>query len=389
MKKQSGFILIFSLIIVSLILVLTQQLVRGVYVGAHFSRTMVDRERAEMLVLGALNIALAKLMVGDEKVDPKKSAPAQTQDEAATDKNESKEKKKAQTPKQKFLMRILPYLNRWQTITLTDEQDGMAGIIKICISCEHGKINLNEAYDFEKQEFKPAYQRLLKGLELKGNVVLAAGEILERLDDFLKKRRKKLDDISELGQINDFGELDAFYKPPRLAQLKREKNTPNAGLALQDLFTIWTPTAEMEPLFLSDALCAILGLRRPMADDPQTMNDAFKKVVSEFQENWGQNLDGNWSHLELIYGEKPKNLSDMKDLFSKQFGPKVYSVLCYGKVGNVEQQLLAIVQEEEKVEQKNQPDAKSADITQQGQEPEKKAPAQPQKSFRIVRSYWL
>ena len=65
----------------------------------------------------------------------------------------------------------------------------------------------------------------------------------------------------------------------------------------------------------------------------------------------------------------------MKDLFSKQFGPKVYSVLCYGKVGNVEQQLLAIVQEEEKVEQKNQPDAKSADITQQGQEPEKKAPA--------------
>ncbi|MBX9830472.1 hypothetical protein K2X40_00800 [Candidatus Babeliales bacterium] len=387
MKKQPGFILIFSLIIISIMLVLTQQLVRGVYVGAHFSRTMVDRERAEMLVLGALNIALTKLTIGDEKEEAKKDEQASQVAEPEADKKETKEKKKAQTPKQKFLARVLPYLNRWQTINLTEENDGMAGQVKMCICCEHGKININEAYDFEKQEFKPVYQTLLKGLEIKGK--LAAGEILQRLDEFLKKRRRKLDDISELGEIADFTQLDAFYKPPRLARAKGEKNTPNLDLALQDIFTLWTPAAEVELLFLSDALCAILGIRRPMADDAQTLAEKFKKVVSEFTENWGQNVDGNWQHLEPIYGDKPKFLSDVKDIFSKQFGPKVYSVLCYGKVGNVEQQLLAIVQEEEKkVEQKNSNDEKHADTKQQP-EPDKKAPAQPQKSFRIVRSYWL
>ena len=47
----------------------------------------------------------------------------------------------------------MPTLNRWQTFELTEEIDGLDGEIKLCITCEDGKLDLNQWYDFNKKKF--------------------------------------------------------------------------------------------------------------------------------------------------------------------------------------------------------------------------------------------
>ena len=47
--------------IISIIIMMTEQMIRGVMVGAGFTKTMVNREHAEMLALGGINIAIAQL----------------------------------------------------------------------------------------------------------------------------------------------------------------------------------------------------------------------------------------------------------------------------------------------------------------------------------------
>ena len=49
MKKNNASVLLFSLMIISIIVMMTEQMIRGVMVGAGFTKTMVNREHAQML----------------------------------------------------------------------------------------------------------------------------------------------------------------------------------------------------------------------------------------------------------------------------------------------------------------------------------------------------
>jgi len=381
MKKREGSIVVFSLMILSLIVFLTLQFLRSVYVGSSFINSMIDRERAEVLALSGINIAMAQLAVDEsdieEETTTKTPQVAQEKKGSKTDEMMAKE----------FLKRLLPNINRWQVFDLEEKDDGIEGTIKICITCEHGKINLNEAFDFEKQEFKKEFEAMLKGLEIKDK--LAAGEILTRIQEFLTKRRKKLEDVSQLQAVEGLEAIDMFYHPPKIAQSKQEKWEPNERLALQDIFTVWTANDQLEPLLLSDSLCAILGLRRPVGNDAEIMEEKFKQLVELFNQNWGKNWDENWKHIEEIYEQKPKFLKDLKRVFSKQFGPLVFSVLSWAKVGQVEQKLLAIVKKEKKDNRDKKKDglfdkAVPEKQKKQDQEQEKASP-----SLSLVRVYWL
>ena len=58
MKRHSpASIILYSLMMLSLILLLMQQMMRGVFVGTNFTKTMVERERAEMLALSEIGRA--------------------------------------------------------------------------------------------------------------------------------------------------------------------------------------------------------------------------------------------------------------------------------------------------------------------------------------------
>ncbi len=356
-KQQPGAILIFSLMMLSLLVLLTQQLVKSVFVGSQFIKTMIERERSEMLTLAGINLACTQLVA--QKDDNK-------------DKEQEQEKK--MPPPNMLLKTLLPHLNRWQTFELQESRDGIAGTIKICIVCEHGKININQIIDFETNTFKPAFTPLVKALEVKG--IVKNGELSDKLLEFFGKRKTKLNDISELTLIPELRKTRLFYQPPEVPA-HGTKYEPNDQLALQDIFTTWTNNAALEPLMLSDSVCSILGLQRPRADDARTRQKEFDKLIETYKPEMSKQWEENWAILEELYGKRPINLSEFVSIFSKQFGPTIFSVLSYGKVGHVEQRALAIIKKE-KVKQKTS--AQQDDGAKKEKYTER---------YKIVRLYWL
>ena len=345
MKTKKSFVLIFTITILSLVTILTHQLLRLVNVGTNFDRAMVDREKAEMLALGGINLAIAQLTI-----KTKKSLAEQGHEKESKEKKSEKKSPK-QTLKQKkaFLQKVLPHLNRWQTFNLEEEIDGIDGEVKFCISCENGKIDINEAFDFKKQEFKPVYKKFLSSIRFKkfdpGKKGTKIDQFIKQVTDFLKKRKKKIDDITEL-QLKTGTAI--FYEPPRLAK-KPKDSKPNKTLAINDIFTTWNKDNKLEALFLSDALCAMLGLRRPTAYDAQLRKDVFKKIVKNFKFKADQNTEEYWKTVKPLY--QPKSSFKIKNvkIFSSTFEPTTYSVLSSGKVGNVEQRVLAILEKSPEV----------------------------------------
>jgi len=373
---------------------MTEQMIRGVMVGAGFTKTMVNREHAEMLALGGINIAIAQLTYKKDESEKEKEQAKVESGVIKPDAGLGTEEQKV-TPQQRFVFNLISNLNRWQTFELDPKIDGIAGTVKICITSEHGKININQAFDFKKQEFKKEFIYLLGGLEIPGK--LKPGEFFNKISEFLKKREKKLYDVSELLNVPGFEDLntDIFYNPPNLS--KKEGGELNQNLALQDIFTIWTDSAKIDPVVLSDALCNILNIRRPHADDAKKYKERFKKVAMEFKDDWGKDWDTNWKHLEGIYDTKPKALSNIKDILVEKFNPKVYSVLSYGRVGQVEQRVLAVIKEIEIKSRKlksgdqsksssNEQSAQAQGTSPEGSQAEQK---KNEKVFKIERIYWL
>lgn len=390
MKKNNASVLLFSLMLISIIIIMTEQLIRGVMVGAGFTKTMINREHAEMLALGGINIAIAQLTYNkDEKEkDKQKTDPEKPELKIEETKSQGKE---PLSSLQKFAFHLISNLNRWQTFELDSKIDGISGTIKICITSEHGKININNAFDFKKQEFKKEFALLLKQLEIPGKI--APGELFKKISEFLKNRSKKLYDVTELLNVPGLEDLNlnAFYEPPK--PYKRDGKQQNRSLAFQDLFTIWTDNDKIDPLLLSDALCCVLNIRRPEADDAQKYMDRFRQLAIEFKDDWGKDWDANWKHLQGIYDNKPQQLSNIKDILVEKFNPKVYSVLSYGRVGQVEQQLLAIIRE---VNVKEKGKENKGQEAEKGSTPEQTEPGKTQqekererRTFKVERIYWL
>ncbi len=368
MRKKSGVIVIVALMMVSVIVMLTEQLMRSVLVGSRFMKTMVEREKAKTLALSGINIAMAQLLPSEDK-------PEEDKDDKKNQTGGQQDNKLAKT--KKLLKVLLPNLNRWQNFTLDEKKDGIDGSVKICMVSEHGKINLNEAFDFEKQEFKPAYATLIGGLAIQNK--LAAGEMLKILQDYFTKRRKKLDDLSELLEIKQFAGIDFIYKPPTGPQNKKEKDKSNEKLTVQDIFTVWTSSAEINLLLLSDALCVMLNIRQPRAQDAVALKEPFKTFIAGYKDEWVQDWEQNWKNITPIYGGKVPPFKNLPSMFAKQFEPVIYSVLSCGKVGQTEQQLLAIIK---KVKEKKVVQPTNNQIGQISNNED-------QESFKILRLYWL
>ena len=375
-KKKPGFVLIMSFVILALIVLLTEQLLRSVYVGSSFIKAMNEREYAEIAALSGINIAIAQLSEHDYAA---KSDPA----EQAKGSSEKKE-----TAAQLFIKNILPKLNRWQFFKLDQKNDGVDLEVQICLSCEDGKININDVFDFETQAMREDISTLLKGLQIKDKV--PAGAFYEKIKDFFTQRKKKIHDISELCTIPEFETLDLSYKPPQAPEKKTAKHEANADIALRDFFTVWS-SGSLDAMMLSDSVSAVFELRRPLANDAETMKDKFKQIAAGFDPKMYADVDELWQLLEPLYQHKPRLSAELKGLFSKQFGPAVYSVLSYGRVGNVEQRLLAIV--------KKVPGSGSSSNDQGKPDPNVDTGVQKNKTdkndeqkrpvFRVVRLYWL
>lgn len=356
MNKQ-GSIVIIVLLVLSLIATLTMQLVRRATVHTHFDKVVLNREKAKMLALGGLNLAIAQLTVKpqEDKVQVKK------------------DEDPVVARRKKMLERILPSLNTWQTFELDTTHDGLAGEVKLCLMSEDGKININHIFDFKTGEFRKEYLPWLQGLQL-GDKNATKGEFAKNLAKFLKERGRMLDDISQLYALDDVQRLSLYYEPPK--PLKKDEEADGA-IALSDLFTVNTHRRTVEPWLLSNALCTLFDLRSRQDGDATKRKDGFKKAIDGYKKGMGRNWQENFSVLQHIYEKQPRALPRLVELFSKEFDPTVFTVLSSGTVQTVEARLLAVLVREVVKQKKSQ------------DEQDKPKTSAPKHTYRVAKLYWL
>ncbi len=337
MKTQkTGFILILTLMITSIAVVLVTSLFNTNMVYIPFMRTMIDREKAKMIAHSGLQVAVAQL-AQEPKQEEEKT-------EEKTGEEKEKEKKPAGNGQAKHLLTtILPTINRWQTFKLQEEVEGIDAEIKICISCEEGKIDLNEWYDFKKHEFKSiqeglSYQGPLEDIFKQMQERGVKAELFPAFEKFLQERSYELDDITELLTIKEFiaFKQHVFYEPPS----EKEEKRP---LYLTDVFTVWSGKKGLQPWLFSDSISSILDLQRAQAGDVEKRKQSLDKWLENFKQK--VSLPDDWETVfEPLYGKDFDSLPKGIEAFlSSTFEPKTFSVLSYGKVGDVTQKLFAII----------------------------------------------
>jgi len=328
---------------ISLITVIITQMYYQSSTYLPMSDLVIKRQKAQMLALGGVQMGLSKLNGSQDQVT-----------EQAADSTEKKKSKQSE-----LLGRLLSSINRWQTVTLSEEVEGVIGEIKVCVSCENGKINLNQLYNFENHTFSDVKKNDGKTKQLEPENKSAYEKILHQtltqiatvtknqfdseaafnaLVKFLAARDYQLLDVTELLEIPEFSYFNkqVFYEPPSLERV-------NPSIYLTDIFTIWTDQVKLQPWLLSDSLLAILGFPRAQPNDIMKRNSAVADWTKYFKESvaWQNDWDKT---LGLVYDTKFGDFSkEVVNFFDTKFNPQVFSVLSYGKVGGVTQKIYAIV----------------------------------------------
>lgn len=333
-RAKSGYILLLTLMMLSLCVVLITYLFNKGAVNTPYSYAVIKREKAKLLALSGIEIATAQLAKKIEVQQKKEAkAPQSPQDPKQGGVNVEEEAAKS------FLSWLLPVLNHWQTFSLKEEVDGVDGTIKICISSEDGKININRMYDFKKHEFMGG--EFGKTWIKVGFKNIGEEESYDPFEKFLKERSYRLDDVTELLLIKGFDAFKhhIFFEPAQETATKKKQPTN-----LADLFTVWSNQPQLEPWLLSPSVVQLLDLKRQDAADKEGRKKLALQWTKEFKLNSAWATDWN-KIMKPIYGKDFASLPKGIDfLLNTKFDPKTFSVLSYGKVGDVVQKLLAIVE---------------------------------------------
>ncbi len=356
-KTTSGYILIVTLLMIAGMTAIGTYIFLRSSVFLPFMHTMYDREKAKVLAMGGLQIAIQQLSQFDEaeseqttnsQAAGQQPAGAQTANQQAAG-QQTKPKQEAGGPLQLFT-RIMPIINRWQTFPLQKKIDGIDGSIQVCLVCEEGKINLNRIYNFDKSEFrgqgqpKGDWQKIM-GLVCKQiEEVLGGKELFAALEGFLKKRTYPLYDITELLTIKEFAIFrnHVFYQPAH-KNAGDNKGDGKANIYLTDLFTTFSDKNTIEPRFFSDSLLAILKLAQTASTDQAKRAEQVSAMEKTFKQNAQWPSDWGTQLKPFYEKELPSAITGLDSVLSTQFNPTQFSVFTYGTVGTVTQRLLAIV----------------------------------------------
>lgn len=352
-QNKPGYILILTLMAIALLTTIITKMYYQSSAYLPLAEFCIKRQKAANLALGGLQMALSKLNG------------SQNQENLLPDNKTAKSKSAI------FLERLLPSINRWQIFNLKEDTDGVVGQIKFCISCENGKINLNQLYDFDKHEFKDVknniansdlakkdqqsfnqksnspiqqfLQEIFASLERLTKHKVDAKAANEALIRFLSTRQYQLLDVTELLQIPEFNYFKehVFYEPP--SEITQNSDNLLRPVYLTDLFTTWTSTAQIEPWLFSDSILALLSFPRAQANDIMKRDDKVVQWTNNLKETSNWQADWNKS-LGLVYGIELANLpKSAVGLLENKFHPQVFSAVSYGTVDGVTQKVYAII----------------------------------------------
>ena len=338
---KHGYILLFTMIMLAMgTAIITQVFYTGNLYNSYVS-VVLDKERARQLAISGVSVAMSQLMLLDRKLSPPKEKEK---------KEEKPDKNKKRTENQKKLLEvILQVQNRWQTFILNQEVDGIDAELKICISCESGKIDCNKLYNLEVKKFIASNGRstepLFKLVGEKLTPFLRSKNITDSVMSFIKTQKRPMLTPTEFLKDKKLATVFdnyVFYIPSE-SEMKNKK-TP---VYLADIFTVHGES-RLSMWSLSSSLQKTFGLYSEKKMTSDRAKEIVKKLIPTKMDNIPKEIDTfeKISHaFELIYGGKnnafPKELLEFLD---PKFEPRLFSVLCYAKVGRVGQKLLAIIE---------------------------------------------
>ena len=342
-KKQQGYILILTLLITSAAIAVVTYIFNRGSVHVPFMQTMIEREKAKMLAMSGVQIAIAQLSYKMPEEEKEKRI-------------EKKEKKPDLGKEAKsFLKYLLPVINRWQEYELKEKVDGIDGQINVCIMCEEGKININQIYDFERLAFvgekqkqgnwKLVMQEVCKRIEK----IAKGKDLLQAIEKFLKARQYKINDVTELLTVKEFAIFkNAIFYEPLGPPLKSSNfvgsKKGKRPIYLTDIFTVWSQSSKIEPWLFSDSINGVFNLPRAQLGEINARKGRVEGWTKEFKQKTTWKDD--WKkYMVPLYGKELRTLpKDIESMFSSTFAPTMFSALCYATVGKVTQRVFAILE---------------------------------------------
>jgi type II secretory pathway pseudopilin PulG len=293
--KQPGFVLVMALFVIALGSIFVTSLLQRAVSYDRLHRVLLKQQQARMLALNGIEIARAQL-----------SNPLTLE--------------KEKNPVDQNIVPFL-YVDQVQTFSLTTDKEGLNGEIKLFITSEEGKINLNKLYNFEEKKYL-----VDKDNDAQKNIALLNEPIhknfgIENFDQILNQllQKKPLEDVTQL--INKtfkgtlFKDLDAVEK---------------GQVALTDLFTLASPNNQLQPLYLSNSLSNILQLEKQELSKEKRLEIVKKMGALKGQIQWQQ----QWK--ELLAPLYKKEYTGIPDVIKKSLASKIettaFLVISYGKV---------------------------------------------------------
>ncbi|HBR70699.1 TPA: hypothetical protein DIC20_01290 [Candidatus Dependentiae bacterium] len=344
-KLHDGYILVLSVVIMSLLIIISTQIYYLSFNFSSYSHFALKREKAKMLALSGVQLVRERFYFPPQEENKEKvqqTAKTEVKEKSEESKEKKQEEKKPSKPEPKksdkelgaLLARALPILNRWQSTKLTIEKDGVEGEIKTYVACEDGKIHLNNLLSLMAQKglseervnmFKALWQKI-------GELVKANKNLYESALEFFDRRNRIwLNDISE---ILDAPGFQVFNDKLFVFLTNGNKD----GVYLMDLFTPQSRYAKLDPWVLSASVQKLLGLKSKKMDE-----GAVAAIVKDFQSS--HNWRNDWNKLlKPIYGKDFEGLPKGIDLMlSVRFDPAAFSVVSYGVVDGVKQGVFTIL----------------------------------------------
>jgi hypothetical protein len=392
--KRKGYILVTILAILGFVYFLYDRIVNATLLHTLYSKTYLAKKQANLLVFAGFSMALLKLISFEdgslvEQEAEEQLAGISTKTVVTTSVITHKDRLKS------FYFGLLPILNTWQKIVLTDEQDGINAEIFFCLTAEDGKLPLNEIFDTEAKLLKPGYKELFADFKLK-NVKTGEGDLEKILEQSLAQGQHTFDDVT---QISIKERLNFFYQPKNFAsaasgalpdksseindkkhssETKKSKasehniatqskktGTIKLEVNLADLFR-WLNISDnkINPLLLTGSTEALLGISeenvdrqgkrflgivRKMVDtidfswtpDKQLISSLFGKQSQDSEKGGDTSLQQ--THVEgLDEAQKNDKLPILEKFFTKNMEPEFFSLLCLVRYNEISEQAIII-----------------------------------------------
>jgi len=320
-NQQPGYILVLTMIITSMLILIATQMFRSSVMLSSYSSVVLNREKAKALAESGVAVACAQLRIEIPKQDTTSSSRA-TPD-----------------PHRLLLEKIMPILNTWQSFSFTRETDGVEGILRIYITCEEGKIHLNDLLTLISNPQSPQNQvaNTQKLFEKIASINNINANLYKNAREFFEQRKHIwLNDTTELLPVAGFNQ----FTDCTFAYWQSDKKKHKERLYLTDLFTPQSRYGKLNPWVLSSSVRMVLGITNP---DNKQIQDGLKTALKNYKRtyNWAVDWD---TLLQPAYGISFASLgTDAASLFAQEFNPVAFSVVSYATVGTITQGVFSLL----------------------------------------------